>query len=202
MAITYPLTPPTSPAPSRIVLRAQAVVGASISPFTLQAQVYEYQGQSWAIDVTLPPLTRADADAWYAFLLSLNGRTGTFWMGAPPGSVPRGSALGTPLVNGGGQTGQVLETKGWTINETGVLLPGDYIQIGSNLHKVLTQADSDGTGLATLDIWPRLRTSPADNASITTSDTKGLWRMQSNEMPLPLKIGGSYELAFTAVEAL
>lgn len=203
MAISYPVTPPSSPAPQRVVLRPSAVTGASVSPYTLTQQVYKYDGQIWQMDVYLPPMTDAQARPWIAFLISLNGRYGTFTYGDPSARVPRGTVPGTPLVNGASQTGQELDTKGWTAGQTGILLAGDYIQFGSELHRVMKDVDSDGSGLATLDIFPRIRTSPADNAAITVQNTTGLWRLVSDEMPWePGGPNGFTNISFSCAEAL
>lgn len=203
MSITYPVTPPASPAPQRIELRAAAVTGVSVSPFTLQHQVYEYPGQLWQMDVALPPMRRAQAEPWIAFLLSLNGRKGTFYYGDPTGRIPRGAASGSPVVNGSGQSGQIISVRGFTPGVTGIMKAGDYIQVGIYLYRILQDANSDGSGNASLDIWPRLRLSPADGAAIITSNTVGVWRMISDEMPItPGGIHGFYDIRFSCAEAL
>ena len=200
MAISYPVTPPAT-VPSSIALRPRSTTGVSISPFTAQHQVYSYPAQVWQMDVRMPALRRAEAEPWIAFFLSLNGRFGTFSYGDVTGKTPRGSVPGTPLVDGASQTGLTLDTKGWTATQTGVLLAGDYIQIGTDLHRVVEDADSDSGGLSALEIWPTIRTSPADGASITTTDTKGIWRLQSDEMPYSPG-NPFYDISFSCIEAL
>lgn len=204
--ITYPLTPPASPAPRHFRLSRSAVVGVHTSPFTLSEQVQRHAGQRWGLSVSLPPMKRDAAEEWIAFLVALNGIEGTFVMGDPAGAAPRGVATGTPLVDGGGQTGGVLNTKGWTASQTGILKAGDWIQLGSasapRLHKVLTDADSDGAGLASLDIWPNLRASPADNDPITISSAKGLFRLAGNDQEWPVDEALFYGIDFEAVEVV
>tara|TARA_R100000655_G_scaffold44042_1_gene80633 strand:- start:4030 stop:4368 length:339 start_codon:yes stop_codon:yes gene_type:complete len=112
MAITYPLASPTHVKPSNITFRAVNTVGMSMSPFTYQQQLVAHAGQRWECDVTLPAMSRADAEQWVAFLVSLRGRFGTFTLGDPVGASPRGSAGGTPLVNGASQTGGTLNIDG------------------------------------------------------------------------------------------
>lgn len=202
MAITYPLTLPAATAPSRVRFTPYAMVAVGISPFTGHQQAYEHQGQLWKLDFDLPSMQRADAEEWTAFLLSLNGRKGTFQMGDPAAATPRGIATGTPLVKGASQTGQVLLTGGWTISTTNIMRKGDYIQLGNYLHKLLKDVNSDGSGNATLDIWPRLRTSPADNSAIVTSSCKGLFRLAKNEMSWEISEGVEYGFSIEAVEAL
>lgn len=204
MAITYPIALPGTPA--SVSIRAASSVQTSVSPFTYQQQVQANQGQVWRATISSPLLNRADAEDWISFLLKLNGPQNTFLLGDAAGKAPRGSALGTPVVDGAGQTGQTLDTRGWTANETGVLLPGDYIQVStasaSRLYKVLTQADADASGLATLDIWPRVRDKPADGTQIRTSDPVGVFRLAQNVSGWDWQPPSLTVIEFEAVEAI
>lgn len=180
MAISYPLSFPSHQNVQSCVWRAVTTVGMTSSPFTGAQQVTDYSGQWWEAILTIAPNTRANFEEWVAFLLKLNGAEGYFRLGDPDGATPRGVATGTPVVDGAGQTGNSLDTRGWTVSTTGILKAGDYIQIGDYMYKVLNDADSDSGGLTTLDIWPSLRSAPADGASITTSNCKTLMRLTSN----------------------
>lgn len=206
MAITYPLSLPTNKGIARIRLTANDVVGVSQSPFSAAQQVYKYTGQFWEAEVSLPPMKRADAEYWISFLLKLNGPYGTFLLGDPNGGTARGTATGTPLVNGGSQTGNELITDGWSVGVTGILKAGDYIQLGTGssarLHKVLDDVNSDGSGNATLTLWPDLRSAPADNAPITVSNAKGLFRLTSNAQSFNIDEATFYGITFAAREAL
>jgi len=205
MTITFPLSLP-APKFASVRIGARSSVGMTSSPFTYSQQAQAHQGQLWSVDVSYPPLVRADAEEVLAFLLSLNGPGGSFLAGDPLAAVPRGTATGTPVVSGDGQTGQSLVTTGWTISTTGILLAGDYIQLGTgtdtHLHKVLVDADSDGAGEATLDIWPRLRSSPADAAAITVAPALGLWRLASNAIEWNERQAQMYGVSFGAIEYL
>jgi hypothetical protein len=111
-----------------------------------------------------------------------------------------------PFVNGAGQTGDTLVIDGCSPNVTGFLLPGDYIQIGSasatQLYKVLTQVDTDGSGGATLDIWPDLRSSPANDAVVVVANTKGRFRLRENVQQWQINEISSYGITFDCVEAI
>jgi len=111
-----------------------------------------------------------------------------------------------PLVNGGSQVGDTLVIDGCSPNAVGFLLPGDYIQIGSSttaqLYKVLTQVDTDASGNATLDIWPNLRSSPADNAVLTFINAKGRFRLKDNVTQWGINEISSYGITFDCVEVL
>lgn len=82
----------------------------------------------------------------------------------------RGSGTGTPLVNGGAQTGNVLNTDGWTGSDP-VLKKGDLISIQglSPVYQLTANAPNLVAGAAGLSINPPLfaGSSPADNAVIT-----------------------------------
>jgi hypothetical protein len=206
MAISYPLTLPSHTGIQNITLRAVNTVGMSMSPFTYQQQVVAHAGQRWEVDVTLPAMNRADAEQWVAFLVSLRGRFGTFTLGDPVGASPRGSAGGTPLVNGASQVGGTLNIDGCTASQTGWLKAGDYIQLGSagsaTLHKVLADADSNGSGEVALDIWPYIRTAPSDNATVVVTNTIGRFRLADNEQNWSIRQTALYGITFGGVEAV
>ncbi len=210
MAISFPLALPTVNVAREIDFAATSTVGVSISPFTREAQTYVHQGEWWEAQVRLPPMKRADAETWVAFLLALNGREGTFLMGDPVNTSPRGNGGGAPLVNGGSQTGKTLSTRGWTAAITGILLPGDWFSLGSgastHLHKVVQSADSGvgspDAGVASLEIWPRLRSAPSDGDALVIAGAKGLWRLASNRRDWSIGEAQIYGIAFTCEEAL
>ena len=203
MAISYPLSLPNTTSYASARMTARSVVGISKSPFTGSQQIQKHQGQWWEWEAHLAPMTRANAEVWIAFLFSLNGIQGTFLLGDPLGSSPQGIGTGTPLVKGASQTGNSLITDGWTASQTGILKAGDYFQLGagssSKLYKVLADANSDGSGDATFDIWPSINTAVANDSAITVSSAKGLFRLSSNEMGFDLKQAQQYGLAFSAM---
>ena len=106
-------------------------------------------------------------------------------------SHTQGQQGGTPLVNGGSQTGASLVTDGWTASAANRLKAGDIFTIAAvyavnpvtkqstgRLQQFVVTADaaSDGSGNLTVSISPSITTSgttqtvsagPADNAAIT-----------------------------------
>lgn len=209
MAETYPLTFPSHTGIASVTWNADNRVAISESPFTYSQQVVKHAGQRWSGTYTLPVLTRAEADQWNAFLLRLDGSFGTFLAGDPNAATPRGTAsssAGTPVVNGASQTGHELAIDGLPTSETGYLKAGDYIQLGSGssakLHKVLQDVDTNASGEATLNIWPDLRSSPSDDATVAVSNAKGVFRAVSNTTTWNIGSNGLYTLAFSFVEAL
>ena len=209
MAISYPINTPTNIGIANITLMAENAVAISQSPFTFQQQIVAHPGQRWAASISLPPMKRQDAEYWVAFLLSLKGQVGTFLLSDPNCIDPQGSAAntpGTPLVKGSGQTGDALVIDGLPTSVTGYLLPGDYIQLGSNsstqLYKVLTQTNTNSSGEATLDIWPNLRSSPVDNSDVVVASTKGKFRLKDNITQWSINEISSYGITFDCVEAI
>jgi hypothetical protein len=209
MAITYPLTFPTHTGIIGVNIVARNVIGVTASPFTFAQQVQKFQGARWEADVSLPPMKRDDAEIWIAFFMKLYGVYGSFLLGDPNAATPQGSAAttaGTPVVNGGSQTGNELAIDGLPASATGYLKAGDYIQLGSGstakLHKVLDDVDTNASGEATLTIWPDLRSSPADGASVVVSNAKGVFRLTTSATDWQINNAGFYSMAFGAAEVL
>lgn len=206
MALSYPLSEPTSIGIAQIDFTARNAISLAASPFSFKQQVFQHSGQSWGLSVSIPPCKKDLAEPWVSFLVGLKGQFGTFLMGDPNNTTPQGEAGGTPLVNGAGQSGDELIIDGATISQTGWLKAGDYIQLGSGssatLHKVLQDVDTDSGGNATLDIWPSIRTAPADNATVTLTSCKGVFRLSTNNQNWSIDDISSYGISFQAVEAI
>lgn len=209
MSITYPISLPSSPGPSNVEWAPMAAVAALSSVFTFQQQVQTHAGRLWAVKITYPKMVEETAGAWIAALLSLNGRQGTFLFGDSIRTTPYGSASGTPLVKGAGQTGLTLVTDGWTPSTNGLLKGGiDWIQLGGSggtparLYKVIKDVNSNGSGEATIDIWPNLRESPADNAALVLTSCKGTFRLKDNVMDWGINSARHYGIEIEAVEAI
>ena len=204
MTITYPLAFPTTFGASEFSIDLIRAVAVSESPFSFAQQVQEHPGEAWEINFVLNLLNRAQAEDYNAFLLSLAGRVGTFTMAIPGSETPRGVATGTPLVNGAGQTGRSLNVDGFTINTTGILKAGDWVQLGSGsttrLHKVLSDVNSNGSGQVTIDLAPKIITAPADNAALVVTNAKGLFRLKRNSNPVNIKPPNQMSVQFSARE--
>lgn len=206
MTITYPLTFPTSFGFSSFMYGIDNAIAVAESEFTFEAQVQEHQGVAWEISGSMELLNREQAEEYNAFIAALSGRKGTFLCGPAGSGTARGIATGTPLVKGASQTGQTLLTDGWTISQTGILLAGDFFQLGSGstakLYKVVSDVNSDGSGNATIDFAPKIVTAPADNAAITVINPVGVFRMKENMLPVEIKPPNTQTIRFSARQAL
>lgn len=203
---TYPISFPSHTGVRSIELRAINAVIYEMSPFTFTGQAQASSGQMWQADVSLPPMKRADAETWIAWLVSLRGQYGTFNMGDMSAASSRGAGGGTPRVNGASQTGEELIIDGCTANVTGWLKAGDYVQLGSagtaTLHKVLADVDTNASGQTTLSLWPHIRSAPIDDATVVISNTVGRWRLSTNETAWSVNEMAIYGITFSAMEAV
>ena len=208
MAISYPLSLPTHTRMAQVDLRAINVVAYGRSQFTFAGQAHVYPGKMWSIDVTLPPMKRTDAEKWVAWLVSLKGLEGTFYMGDQLAQFPMGSArdADTILINGATSSGDTLAIDDAPASQTGYLKAGDYLHVGTStdrqLFKVLSDVDTDGTGAATVDVWPNVRTSIADNATVTVQEPQGVFRLATNDQAWSVNNLAVFGLSFSATEAI
>lgn len=198
MAITFPLTLPTSIGMASIELRATNAVAISQSPFTYATQVHQYPGQMWSASISVAPQLRQYVEPWIAFLLALNGPAGTFQLGDPNGKSPRGTATTAAIaVNAASGATSIA----MTLN--GTLLAGDYIQFGTGsdatLHKVLQDVAS---GSVTIDIWPALRKARNTATTCTLANTYGIFRLAGPQQSWSINESSVYGLTFEAMEAI
>lgn len=206
---TYPVTFPTTIAPRDTNFRLNRIVGVNESIYTGQQQVYQYSGEYWEVDITMPPMRTATAREFVSFLVSLRGQYGSFFVGdfdAKTALGTAGTSAGTPLVNGANQTGNTLICDGAPNSQTGYLKAGDYIQIGSGstqrLHMVVADSNSDSSGNFTLSIEPALRVSPTNNTAITVANTKGVFRLATNVVQWNANQASTYGISFSAREVI
>jgi hypothetical protein len=125
------------------------------SPLSGSTQTEQLTGGAWTFTYNLLPQTRAEAQEWMVFLLKLNGMSGRFYGHDPSNAIPQGTIPGTPLIKGASQTGQTLETDGWTASQTGILLAGDAIAYDTatiTTGPIATFADYSGTVSGTVKV--------------------------------------------------
>lgn len=196
------LTMPTAPGFASVNFGLRANSKKNSSPLDGTTQTIEFPGSAWSFSATITRMDRIQAAEWQAMFTQLRGLAGRFYVGDPAAKTPRGTALGTPLVNGASQTGNTLVTDGWTANQTGLLLPGDYFQVGTELKMVVTTATSNGAGASTITFEPPIRTAPADNAAIITANPVCIMRLEREDsVSWDIEPPVFYNLSFSAVES-
>lgn len=194
MAISFPLSLPTVKCAMTVEMRAINAVAIDQSPFSFDQSVHHWGGEMWQADITLPPMDRADAEQWNAFLTSLRGQYGTFLMGDPRGKVARGTATAATITG-------AIEASSVTVVMTGTLLAGDYIQLGTGLDATLHKVLVDQSGNGTLEIWPALRKART-SVSATIADAKGLFRLSTNDIGWTIDQLNKYGITLPAMEVI
>lgn len=126
----------------------------------------------------MPPQTHSASLDW----VNLLDETDTCILNLPEPGITVGSP-GTPLVNGGSQTGSSLITDGWT---AGYVIPkGKFFSVSVSgllyLYQTTAAVTASGAGAATLSIRPMLRSSPADNAALNVNPAKVEGFVTANE---------------------
>lgn len=180
--MSFPLNFPATPAIQKHTLRLVSNNASSDSIFTNQQQIIERAGAYWSYNIVLPPMTLTTAQAWIAFLIQLRGKFGTFYFSDPDGNIINGTPLGSPLAGTLAADRMSLASSGWTASKTGLLMPGDWISFANGEYKRVTaQVNSDGSGAATINFMPAMRTPVTGASAIQTTAAKGIFRMTLND---------------------
>jgi hypothetical protein len=148
-------------------------------------------------------MSQAQTDVWVSALMECRGMLNAVQISDPMKATPRGNPLGTPTcpaspVDLFGQS--TLTTTGWTPGKVGLLMPGDYLQVGFRLHRVLDIVTSDSSGNATISVWPSLREVPAASAPIILNNPVGLFRLATNKRTWSSDSSRLSRLSFTLME--
>lgn len=179
--LTYPDLP-SGQVPTMVVFSLVPNTQAFTSPLNGSVQTLELPGARWQFSIQYPgTLDQADRLALKAFLAKLRGAAGRFYMWDHSHKAPAGAATGVPVVSGAGQAGGTLNTSGWTPSVTGILKAGDYFQVGQELKILTANANSDGSGNATLTFESPLRAAPANGASIITTRASAIFMLKDDQ---------------------
>ena len=189
MAISYPLTPPAALEASRLSITGLSAISRNISPFTMQVQQYNWQGQGWTGTVDCPPMTRAAAEQVVSFLLK--AQRGTFYFQDFANPTARGAVTGTLTVASATANGTTLGISG----ATGSFAEGDWIQISTSLYKVV-QVNSSSS----VDLFPVLRSSYAAGTAITYTNAKGVFRLSEPSTQWSIDTAKFYGVSFNVME--
>tara|TARA_R100000773_G_C4220566_1_gene119282 strand:- start:733 stop:1329 length:597 start_codon:yes stop_codon:yes gene_type:complete len=196
MSITYPLTPPSSP---QYVTQQWSIirgVGISESPFTGVQQTVEFDLAKWKAVLSLPPMKRSQAHEWVSFLVKLHGRRGTFFLSDNDARAPQNSISGSVTVTNAASAGDIV----LTLTGTTAFSAGDYVQIGTGSSSRLHMVVADQSGGSTIQIEPKLKSSVAQGTTITYTNPKGIFRMDSNELMWDTNAVSAYGISFSCSE--
>lgn len=141
------------------------------SPLSGAIQTVSLPGAFWTLKISLQFMEPDEIADFFAFLAELDGQAGRFHFG-PRWLSKRGLVVPSPnvTIDGVDQEGIDLNVNTGDLNKINAFRKGDYIHYDSPFGrelKIITQdADTDGTGKATLRIRPLIRKSPADTAIV------------------------------------
>ena len=207
MAISYPITLPTTPGFRDISWQPKSAVAVVESEYTYNQKVYKWDGMARSVLITLPPMNITNAKLWMAAIYSLNGVQGTFYLSdsaiGGPTQIAAYDSRANILVDGAGQTGPTIANDGWAAISTIVLTAGDWVSIADRLYTCTQGMITDGLSAGNMNLWPDVLVAPADNDPILIgSAARGIFRLtgwpEMGFSPNRLMEGFS----FTAQEAL
>lgn len=171
------------------------------SPLSNTFQDSARPGARWVCSLSWPALSGDDLANIRAFLAQA-AKGGMRFLLPNYAYASRGVLTGAPLVNGAGQSGLTLVTKGWTISITGIVKAGDLLQLATGQLLIATaDANSNASGNTTLAVEPALRTSPADSSVITVITPKAKFSLAKlGNYSLPVQPGRYAALSLDFIE--
>ena len=172
------------------------------SPLSNSIQVSELTGARWYATFNLPPMKKENSLEYIGFLQRLQGRVHSFFGFDANHRSPSGTIAGsTLLVNGASQTGTSLILDGAQASTT-VLKAGDFFSVNSELKMVTVDATSDSSGDVTVNFVPSLRSSPSDDAVITTTNPVCTMKLTGDSTTYSINTAGIYGISFSGLEVI
>lgn len=177
------------PAPSRLTITPYRGALSSTAPTSGVRTAADTEAQYWLAEASWENL---DARQWGEVMGALVD--GGVLLGVPMDRF--GSPDGSPQLDGT-QSGETVQTTGWAADTEGLLLPGEYVQVGTRLHHVQEQVDSDASGNAEVVVWPPVEADA--NAVIAYDSPKGRWVVEG-DVESRQRAPNIYRVSVTLVE--
>ena len=192
MAGTYPTTPEFEAI--NLESRHNNVMSETVSG---RMQVRTLGGQRWSFTAKYNPMTREEFQPVFAFVMSQQGRFGTFTIVPPVIGDASGDVSGTALVNAttaAGATSVAMD------GITGTIKAGDFIKFASHSKVYMVTADRAGAG--SVSIEPPLVSGVTDNEAITYDSVPFLMRLANDVQSYNLASNEYYEYELDMIEVL
>lgn len=192
---------PTGLRPASMALALQANQRVHASPFGGSEQAVDLLNDRWALSMTLPARTQAEAAAVEAWLASMRGMVNTvaLWHFVRP--VPRGTMRGSPTLNGAHSAGAAsIAITGGTAS--GTLLAGDMLGLGGLLLMVAADVTLNGSGAGTVTLVNRLRAAQSGGAAITWNKPTAPFRLASSGVSISYSPGLGEAVSLDLLEAI
>ena len=140
-------------------------------------QVRSFTGLGWSWQEDYPLLRPSDpVDAELMAFIKNAWHSGQVFSALHPqrpgsGVAPNGLGTASIMVAGAGQVGASVLTDGWPASTAACVVAGDVISIAGEpaVYVVIETAASNGAGEVLIRLNPPLRSTPADNAPVTTT---------------------------------
>jgi len=192
MAGTYPTTPEFQAI--NLESRHNNVMSETVSG---RMQVRTLGGQRWSFTAKYNPMTREEFQPVFAFVMSQQGRFGTFTIVPPVIGSTSGSVTGTLLANGAHSAGDsTISVDGIS----GTLKAGDFVKFSGHSKAYMLTADRAGSG--TMTIEPPLVSSVSDNESIAYTSVPFTMRLANDVQSYNLASNEYYEYELDMIEVL
>ena len=155
------------------------------------------QAPRWTAKVKLPTITgEAKVLPWRAALARLQGRANAFRLIAC--ERPQLREAPSIVVNGAGQSGTSLSTRGWP--EGVYVLPGMFVTHRDRLHQIVEVSATSGA-TRTLTLLPYLSAATVDGERVEVLRPYGLMSLLSDEAGWMVGVGQRYDIGFDCEEA-
>lgn len=156
--------------PNRTTWEYISNVEAFESALSRTIQTADRGGEHWRCSLTFNNLRGAERAIMKAFLVRLNGRQHRFTL--PDHALnQRGGLAGSPVVNGAGQTGVILNITGCT-GGADWIMAGDMFEVNGELKMCVVDAD-EAAGDVSIEFRPRLMTAPPNSDPIEVTAPTG-----------------------------
>jgi len=172
---------PNCQGPSSIEWKCNDTIARTVSPFTGAETLYDWQNGFWSVSLSFKPMDNYAAQLWQAFLLQARSGLNSFYLGDDRYKYPRGTAKGTPVINGSDIGGYSLPVRGFDANQIACLQAGDKLQVATHIYTVTTPFSSDANGNGSVSVWPNIRgDGQVDGIDVNLIRPKGLFRLKDN----------------------
>lgn len=155
------------------------------------------QAVYWTARVEYPVIQgEAKFRPWRSALTRLQGRANGFRLVAVEG--PQQRFYSEVVVDGAGQQGYTLLTRGWAAGA--YLLDGMFITIGESLFQVVADTEiASLSGKLAISIMPQLPPDLADGVAVEVNKPWALMNLASDQQGWTVDIGQQYTVAFDCV---
>lgn len=194
------ITMPSKPVPAKIRWDIDQPAQVNRGEFTGKRRVTQLSAAPRLYaSVTLPAIIGEDRVLdWRAFVVDCDGVANKF----PLIACERPQLTGDPkvTVDGAGQGGHTLKTKGW--GSAGLKLRrGQFATVGEQLLILMADVVADEQGKAELRFKPYLRVIPADDEPVAVRRPYAVVSMSDPKNGWAVDVGQDYDITFACEEA-